>query len=717
KVLDFGLARLCDVATDLFQSGSGGLLGTPAYMAPEQAAGTAVLDHRVDIYAAGVLAYELLTGKPPFSGAPQQVLAAQIVAVPSPIEERCPTIPAPLASAISRCLEKDPDSRFASAEELLAVLEVFRGTTSTDLPVPGSARRFSPAVAIAGALALGAAVLALILGSSSSVEMELGAALPLTSEPGLEIDPAISPDGRHVAYVAGPLHRARLHVRQLGGQPVRVAPDTGPPHRFPRWSPDGTQLLFAQGFAVLSVPALSGSPRVHARATDTIISVAWAPDGNTIAFSTRDTVYRLTLDGEPPRAISAAQRPHALDWSPDGRRIALVEGGSRFTVGDVRTFGDLAPSDIAIVSADGGGFQRVSDGRSMNLSPVWMPDGRTLLFVSDRAGPRDVYAVVIGRGGSASAPVRVSAGLNAQSISLSADGSLLVYSHYTNRSNIWVMPTDPRGMSGAADARLLTTGTEVVESLTLSADGRRLYFDSDRAGNSDIYRIDLPTGAAVQLTNDPAREFAPSESQDGKWIAFHSWRYGSRDLFIMPREGGAPRRVTSDSGNEVRPQWSPSGRRLAYLRMASGRSSQVWIERRGDGTWTAPVEVVDRQANLQFLDDSTWLIANDAGGLDKISLMTGTRSTYYAPAQPRQRVSWFRVIGTTLYFRSRHPDGVASYWKVAAPGGIPRLIAEWNDPDRPLHRSAGETDGKYIYFTFADRQSDIFIGDLRRRTR
>ena len=124
QVVDFGVAKAMSARAVTRQlTGSGMSLGTPAYMAPEQAAADPTADHRVDIYAIGVLGYELLTGRPPFSGSPQAVLAAQISKAPEPLRTLRPDVPAPLSAIIMRCLEKDPDKRFQTAEELVEALD------------------------------------------------------------------------------------------------------------------------------------------------------------------------------------------------------------------------------------------------------------------------------------------------------------------------------------------------------------------------------------------------------------------------------------------------------------------------------------------------------------------------------------------------------------------------------------------------------------------
>src|SRR6266536_553375 len=255
-VTDFGVAKALSEATGRQQLTTAGVaLGTPAYMAPEQAAGEANIDHRVDIYALEALAYELIAGTPPFTGrTSQEILAAHMTQRPEPLCARRPACPPGLEAVIMRCLEKRPADRWQTAEELLAQLEPLAtpsgGTTPTATrpaeAVSGPSPRFlwSRSLIAAAALLALAGVLTFAL-TRAPPEVRLGRRVQLTLDPGLEIDPALSPDGGLVAFVAGPLGQTRLYVRQVdGGAPVAITPEAGGFARVPRWSPEGRRLLF-----------------------------------------------------------------------------------------------------------------------------------------------------------------------------------------------------------------------------------------------------------------------------------------------------------------------------------------------------------------------------------------------------------------------------------------------------------------------------------------
>src|SRR5438046_9578500 len=186
-------------------------------MAPEQAAADPHLDHRVDIYAVGVLAYELLTGRPPFVGPPpQEVLAAHVTQAPEPVERHRPALRPALSQVVMRCLEKRAPDRWQTAEELLTQLEPLTtpsgGTTPTSTqPIPAPAARANWARAAAAVGILGVFGVGVLLWRGRSLNLvELGRRTQVTLDPRLELDAARPPERLFIAYVAGPPARTHL---------------------------------------------------------------------------------------------------------------------------------------------------------------------------------------------------------------------------------------------------------------------------------------------------------------------------------------------------------------------------------------------------------------------------------------------------------------------------------------------------------------------------
>ncbi len=729
-VTDFGVAKAVTEATGRQKLTTAGVaLGTPAYMAPEQAVADPHLDHRVDIYAVGVLAYELLTGRPPFIGlTPQEVLAAHVTEDPEPVEKGRAGVSASLAQIVMKCLAKRAADRWQTAEELLAQLEPLAtpsgGTTpTTTRPIPVRAARaiWGRAAAALGVLALLGFGVLLVKRGASNV-LQLGRRTQVTLDPGLEIDPALSPDGKFVAYVAGPPGQTRLLVRQAdGGAPIQIVRDRGRKERWPSWAPDGQRIIFSSPRGIETVPALGGASRVLiAAARGLPIPGPVAPDGRSFLFASNDSLYVKPMDGGEARLVTAGRELHSFAWSPDGRSIAYASGNTGY-VGST-ALGNIAPSSIWVVAAAGGTPVRVTDEQSLNVSPAWVPSG-SLLYVSSRDGGRDVYQVALTRsGGPASPPVRLTTGLNAHGISVSADGTRLAYSAFTETSNVWSVPIPTAGPVSVSQARPVTTGNQTIENFDVSPDGQWLAFDSDRSGPQRIFRVRLGGGEPEQLTSDSEGAFWPAWSPDGREVAFHAFRGGRRQVFVTSVEGGSPVLVTKGPDDERTPAWAADGRRLLILANLATKPRWHTVTRSTDGSWSAPKPlhlVVGSDtvpANTGAWSPDGRLIACGCGtnGLLIVPAAVGPPRRL-VPASPTTRVihpQW-SADGRLVYYLFGDSSGF-SMRAVPASGGTPRAVVRFDDPARPWHRYGFRVQGGRVYFTLGDLQSDIWVADIER---
>ncbi len=725
-VADFGVAKAVSEATGRNTITTLGVaIGTPTYMSPEQAAADTHIDHRSDIYSVGVMAYELLSGRPPFIGnTPQQVLAAHVSEIPDSISKRRPAISPLLTSAVMRCLEKRAADRWQSADELLAQLELVPatsgGVTPTDTrPVASaSTRRRGLLFGGVAVVLVGAAAFAMGRLLRPPASVTFGAATQITADAGLEILPAIAPDAKFVAYAAGTSTRTRIFVRPVGGgRVIPLTDDSSAVQTQPRWSPDGSTILYLANGGVFTAPGLGGQarPLIAARGGVAIRSAAWSPDGKKVAFALGDSLYDFTVATGMAVAVAAGRQLHSCTWSTTGRALACVSGNPEF-VQPGSNFGNTAPSGIVILSVTGGVAIPVTDSIRNNQSPVWSPDGRSLFYVSDRDGSRDIYQLRLSRTfHPRGAPARLTTGLNAMSVSLAGDGRELAYAVYTAKANIWALPVPHTPPASISVARAVTSGSQVIEGFRVSADRKWLLYDSNLHGSSDLYRMPIAGGEASRLTFAAADEFQPALSPDGTEIAYHTLQDGVRQIFVLPLGGGSPVRVAASASEQRVADWAPDGKALAWY-SRDGFVTSI-SQRSANGHWGPARQLASRFVWPRWSHDGLRLTGNTPDGrIVEVSPATGAVDTLYSPRpgtnDPHAEWPAEGADDRTLWFKSHDAEGRATLWALPRDGSAPRPLVIFDDPMRPSYRVEWATDGNRIFFAINDRQSDVWVVEL-----
>lgn len=731
-VTDFGVARAVSEATGGTITTLGIALGTPAYMSPEQATADPAVDHRTDIYAVGLVAYEMLAGRLPFSGrSPQQTLAAQVTATPEPVTTHRPNVPPVLAQAVMRCLEKQPADRWQSAAELLAVLEPLAAhgggpaSIQTRLPdVPSARGRWWPRLAgVATVVALAGAVV--LAPRSSRPSWTLGKAAQLTTDAGLQIDPALSPDGKFVAYAAGTSASMRIYVRPIGGgRTIALTDDSTTLEVEPRWSPDGTQIMFLTRGGVSVAPALGGVPhRVIAPSAASVSTASWSSDGREVVFARGDSVLRMRLDDQSTRVVFVNGRdkgPHSCRWSPTGALIACVLG-NRQARAPGALFANKAPSTIVVVSATGGTPVAVTRDDVLSQSPEWSPDGDRLYFISNRDGTFDAYeAALDARGQRRAELTRLTTGLNARSLSIATSAPKVAYGVYSERANIDAVPIPAAGPVEVTNAVAVTTGVHVIESVRTSRDGKWLVYDSDQDGKSNLYRVSTAGGAPEQLTHESFDVFAPDLSPDGTLVAYHSWRTGNRDIEVRPLEGGDVQFVTRDPMQESHPVWAPDGKALLFMRRQEEGAPVYVTKPLGAGRWSTPRRILSRTGQMSYgadwSPDGQWIVAVSNGDIVETPADSGPvrAVAHVASGEPPFEDCRYSADGRTIYCKSHDARGHALIYAVSASGGRSRVILSFPDLTRPSYRPDFAVGPTQLYFVMQDRQSNVWVADIIR---
>jgi Tol biopolymer transport system component/tRNA A-37 threonylcarbamoyl transferase component Bud32 len=735
-VTDFGIAKAISAARTQDSASSrggdgtltqmGSSIGTPAYMAPEQAVGESVTT-AADIYSWGVVAYELLAGVHPFAGrtGTSQLIAAHIAETPRPLSERNAEIPRDVADLVMQTLAKNPADRPESASVLLTRLNTVV-TPSAERIAGNSARastvelarsmwrRFAFAGVGVAAFAGTAAWLVLHRPPATAV---LTSSSQLTRLAGMEESPTIAPDGKSVAYLAFGPSDSSAHVefrRTDGGDAVQIAGALRPT----AWSPNGDRLLVSgpQGLEVR--PALGGQGTViDARAN----FGCWSPDGKQIAYFVADSLFIGGENHETPRFVARVQDPHSPAWSPDGRWIAFVSGNSVYS----RNY-NIAASRIWLIPAGGGTAVALTSFDGINTSPTWAPDSRRLLMVSSLGGVRDVYQInLTSQGKPIGAPLRISMGLNPSLISLSADGSQLAYSIATYQTSIWKARLPKTGWISTRGALPVANERQTTEGLDVSRDGRWLVFDSDRAGVMQIFRMSVDGGPVQQLTHGPDPSFKPVFSPDGKEVAYHTISNGLRRVFVIGINGGQPVQVSPGAA----PNWSPDGKHIAWVvpsafsTVSRWRNQAIQVSTRdGHGAWSAPSTVGFNGILLSpaWSDSGTALIGIDSS-MSYVSqpIVGGASRRISGPVKddwlPSGNASCVvSSDGTTMY--SLNYSGARSGVVVALrlTDGTVREVLRFDEAARP-HSNASigiaENSG-WMYFTLSDLQSDIWVAKV-----
>jgi Tol biopolymer transport system component len=290
---------------------------------------------------------------------------------------------------------------------------------------------------------------------------------------------------------------------------------------------------------------------------------------------------------------------------------------------------------------------------------------------------------------------------------------------FTYSANVWAVDLPPKPPATVAAARPVTNGSQAVEGLAISSDGKWLAFDSDRNGTQQIYRQPLSGGEPEQLTRSSDPDFLSSWSPDGKEIAFYSYRRGTRRVYVIPADGGQARELAPTLANQRNPVWAPDGQGLVFSASEDEQPSQLYVvRRRSDSTWEAPHRVTtDGGALPQWSPDgrriafinehAVWLVGS-GGGRPSLLIPAADSVRYGVP----NMLQW-EPDGQRIFYKAFDANGQASIWSVASDGSGPAtLLIRFDDPTRMSSRPEFATDGKRVYFTLGQRQSDVWTVDL-----
>jgi eukaryotic-like serine/threonine-protein kinase len=605
-VADFGIALALQHAGGARLTGTGLSLGTPHYMAPEQAAGDRAVNASADIYALGAVTYEMLVGEPPFTGpSPQAVLARAVTEEPRLVSASRRTVPPHVDRVVRTALEKLPADRFSSAAEFATALAGPAGQAATSLlPVSPSNRRGVPwraAILTVAGLGVGFA-----LGRAGQ------RAQPINKEPvRFVIEPdsgiiqntglAVSPDGRTIVYRLEATSGATLHRRRARDLESHEIPGTAN-GQGPMFSPDGRSIAFLASGAIRKTRLDGGSSTVisGAEPVRSFSIGSWAWDDGIYFCTTVGDLYRVSASGGEVKRLLAADstsRVTSVQLLP-ARRIALVTV-MRDSVGY-----------ISALDLESGRLRELGPGLhphyAMDHVVFTDPEGRLYAqsFDADQAAPN---------GNPQQLADMVSYGPGIPLFDVSQSGAIVYRIDPASARTLWLLDR--------AGREVLTLAGYGSWGPRFSPDGRRVAYGAIARGRakSDIWIADLESGTTQRFTTDGNSNNDAQWSPDGRAIIYSAEADAGKDVFQQSLNGGAARPVLRQPGAQYPSDWSRSGKVLLFTQYQTDNTMGVWLQPLDSGTARPYIDTRFNEAGGRLSPNGSWVAyTSNETGLEEV---------------------------------------------------------------------------------------------------
>lgn len=733
KVLDFGLAKLTDpgeqTMRDFAATTKGVIIGTPAYMSPSQVTDDKI-DHRTDLWSSGVVLYEFLTGKNPFKGATKQETFQAILSreVP-PISSLNPDVPPEMDRIVLKLLEKDPEMGYQSAADLRADLKRVKREVDSSPSWPAHStgstgfagamterRRFVYAAGILLLLIPAAAVAAyFFLGRSevrpTGTDWSAASSVQLTNQGGTEYFPDLSPDGKDLIYAAEENGQFDIFWQRVGSKRrTNLTINSPADDTQPAFSPNGDLIAFRSEREPKGIYTVDANGENLRHVSDTGYHPSWSPDSKEIVVSLfgRDqptvraspglSLQVINLETKAKRELVKAEASFP-SWSPNGYRVAYW-----FYTG---TYGRR---DIATVPAQGGEPVVIAkDFATSNWNPVWSPDGKFLYFVSNRSGNMKFWRVAIDEitGASIGEPEPVTTPSTfSRHAAFSRDGRRMVYVQTNNRANVQGIAFDSAARKTEGEPFWITEGDREVSRAELSGDGKQFVMRLIRRTQDDIVIFDRDGKEWRDVTNDEPFDRYVRWSPDGRRLAFASDRNGGGEVWICNADGTALQQLTFDKNADFAsgfPVWSPDGR---YLSVRHSDITSLM-----DMTSGAAMTPLPSKENADGM--VVWDWSPDGKKLAGVISKGEKRHVgFYSPDTQTYEI----VIENSNVIPSWLPDSrhliYSSGNKIFIVDIQTKAVKElFSNPDVDIRSPFVSRDGKLLYYTAANLESDIWMLD------
>ena len=591
KVLDFGLAKALDPApgsapaADAENSPTmtaapatelGVIMGTAAYMSPEQARGKSV-DKRSDIWAFGCLLFETLTGRRAFDRETVTDTLAAIIGVEPSWETLPAAVPPSVQRLLRRCLRKDPlgrlrdigDARIEIGEALIerpidSTITQAAASRAVTKERVGSLGRY-----IGGTALVVAALLVGYLGRGlrPTTTTEVWNTRQITGLQAIESQPSLSPDGQFIVYTSDQRGNLDIYWQLVDGQNVQNLTESSQADDYqPAFSPDGSRIAFRSDRGDGGLYVMGGFGENPRPLIDRGYDPAWSPDGEWIVFSDLSIVdpTNLILGGlakvevaDPTNVVELHDRGYLPTFSPNGYRIAYFDT-------------EAAQRDIFTISAGGGDPVPVTDDAALDWAPAWGPEGRRLYFSSARGGLQNIWWIAIDEASGVPQGEAQQVSVSETDhgwLSVSGDGLSIAYTARREPMNLQRVAFDPASRKVVGTPESVTSGTNSVIRFDISPDGESLVYGTQtRLRPPDLYLISADgSGPVQQLTDNEHNDASPRFSLDGRQIVYVSGRGSSHELWRMDLESRITNQLTRvGEWSASDPVLSPDGSRLMY---------------------------------------------------------------------------------------------------------------------------------------------------------
>ncbi len=748
KVLDFGLAKLQEespvgglsvTVTKEQLTSEGRIVGTVAYMSPEQAQGKAV-DARSDVFSLGVLLFEMATGEKPFKGdTNMSLLSAIIKDTPSSVTDLRQDLPRDVGRILRRCLAKDPEERYQTAKDLRNDLRLLkedldtgvaeraqtRSHVSQSTVLPSTASRMPSAARL---VVTAAAVLAIAIAggwwyarrpAATPAPAFANITVRRLTNTGTATLAAISPDGRYVVHVDGSSGKPGLWMRQVStASSVQIVPPMTGDYLGLAFSPDGEAVLYVfspenlEVASLFQIPLLGGPPRKLVE--DISTAPAFSPDGTRMAFvrgmaNGEQVIILANADGTSERRLASRAQPDAyaqtrVAWSPDGTEIAAFAGEM-----------PAQRTRIVLVNVETGKERTFSERRfDVPGQLTWLAHASALVFdAADQGGGAFGGNGQLWSMSSPDGTLRrlTNEGASYSSVAATAAGRTLVAVRDEMSARLWLAPD-----GNTARARPITgigNGREGAVGIDWTPDGRLVY-SATTQGSPDIWIVNSDGSQPRQLTSDPGTETQPQVLPDGRGIIFISRRPGDSqfEILAMDLDGSHRRHIVTGAGtrpgclqaigDHVYFRAFEEGRLVNYRApLGGGPREPVFATRRPPGFMLSQVASDERSALGLYRDPLSSGLAvvplDGSGPVRKFPSNLARGSGFGATWAPGGNAL------EDLLFQ----DGAANLWRFPLDGSAPRPVTTFTSEQILNYRWS--RDGKTLAMSRGTLSADVVL--------